>query len=147
MGSGMFKGVGSASVSQTGVYFIPGNYVVTIKKVFTMRSRKKDDLFIVEAVIDQSNVPERPHGSKASWVVNFKNDAALGNIKGFIAAVNGIDPSDEKAVNEQVDEDTCEYVVGDDNPLEGKQVNLTCVNIKTKAGGDFTLHQWSPAED
>ena len=97
---GLFDGIGDATVGGQNVYFLSGVYVVEVHKCFAMKSRKKEDLFLVECNILQSNNSKRPEDSKASWVVNLKHDAALGNIKGFIAAANGLDPYDEDKVNE-----------------------------------------------
>ena len=158
---GLFSGIAGAKVGQGGVYFVankgpghtdetpawePAQYRVQIKKIEVINSRKGDDLFIVEAKVLESDCPERKAGVSASWVVNLKQDAALGNIKGFIAAANGIDPGNEEEVNEAVTEEVCELVVGKDQPLAGDEIALTCVMIKTRAGKDFTLHQWKPVE-
>jgi hypothetical protein len=143
----LFDGIEDAQVGQGGVYFLPGKYLVKVLKCITLKSRKREDLFIVECEILESDCPDRKPGSKASWIVNFKQDAALGNIKGFIAAANGIDPGDESSVKEQVTMDICEYVVSDENPLAGTPVGLVCVNKKTRAGSDFTLHMWEPTQE
>lgn len=146
--TGLFGGVGDARVGQGGLYFLPGIYKVKIIRFFAMESRKKEDLIIAECEILESDNPQRKVGSKPSWVVNLKQDAALGNIKGFLAACLGIDPSDEEAVNEQVTEDFCEEAVDEDeNPMGGVVVGLEAVDIKTRAGGDFTLHKWSPVAE
>ncbi len=144
---GLFEGVEGAKVGQGGVYFLAGNYLVEVEKVLAKRSRKKEDLFIVEAGILESDNAQRKAGSSASWIVNFKHDAALGNIKGFLAACNGIDPGDRAKVDEEITEDVCEYAVDDENPLSGTRVKLSCVMTQTKAGGDFTLHLWSPVAE
>lgn len=141
---GLFTGVEDAKVGQGGVYFLAGKYLVEVVKCFAMSSRKREDLFIVECMIHESNNAERPAGTTASWIVNFKHDAALGNIKGFIAACNGIDPSDEAKVNEEVNEEVCEYAVDDDNPLAGTTLQVTATQITTRDGGPFTLHSWEP---
>lgn len=145
--SRLFSGVGDAKVSQGGVYFLPGQYLVEIVKCFAMNSRKREDLFIVECMILESDCFERPVGSKASWIVNFKHDASLGNIKGFLAACNGIDPGNDALVNQEITEDVCEYAVHDENPLAGTRVKLAATATKTKAGNDFTLHFWDPAPE
>lgn len=128
------------------MYFLPGQYKVKLLAVKMIVSRKKDDLFIVECEILESNNPDRPVGSKASQVINLKQDAAMGNIKGFLAAANGIHPGDTARVDAEIDEDVSEYAVSSDNPLAGTILNLSCVNVKTRAGGDFTLHHWDPCE-
>jgi hypothetical protein len=159
---GFFKNIESAKVGLGGIYFlankgeghtekepkwIPASYDLEILKITTMTSRKKDDLFIVECKIIKSDCPERKAGISASWVVNLKQDAAMGNIKGFIAAANGIDPSDEEAVNEAVTEEVCELAVSNDQPLAGNKIHLECIMIKTRENKDFTLHRWSPAAE
>lgn len=160
--AGFFKGVEESKVGLGGIYFLanrgpghtdkepnwlPALYTVEIVKLITMTSRKKDDLFILEAKILESDCAERKPGMTASWVVNLKQDAALGNIKGFIAAANGIDPGDESAVNEAVTEEVCELAVSEDQPLAGEKVRLECVMIKTREGKPFTLHRWSPYKE
>lgn len=158
-----FKGVEDARYGAGGVYFlankgptfnkgetveewVPALYVVEIKQLITMTSRKKDDLFIVEALIIKSDCPERKVGMSCSWVVNLKQDAALGNIKGFIAAANGIEPTDEEKVNAEVTEEACTLAVSKDQPLAGIKLGLECTMIKTKAQKLFTLHRWSPMD-
>lgn len=156
---GFFDGIRNARVGVGGVYFLankgpnhteekpqwlPAFYTVEIKRLITMTSRKRDDLFIVEALIIESDCPERQPGMVASWVVNLKQDAALGNIKGFLAAANGISPTDEERVNSEITEEVCELAVSDLQPLAGVRVRLECTVIQTKAGNPFTLHRWSP---
>jgi hypothetical protein len=144
--SGLFSGVKDAKVGQGGLYYLDGQYKVEIERVFTMKSRKREDLFIVETKILESSNAKRPEGMRPSWVVNLKQDAALGNIKGFVAAANGIDPADVEQVDANVDEEACEFACSKENPLKGVVLNLECVTVKTREGGDFTLHKWSPAE-
>jgi hypothetical protein len=140
----LFRGVEDAQVGGGGIYFLPGLYEVEIEKVFTMRSRKDDDLFIVETKILKSDNPERKVGTSCSWVVNLKQDAALGNIKAFIGAANGIEGTEKERLNEEITEAVCEFVCGEDNPLAGVRLGLQCTNILTKAKKDFTKHWWSP---
>lgn len=158
---GFFGGVETAKYGSGGVYFLcnkgpsykdgktadqwtPALYQVEVVELTTMTSRKKDDLFIVEGKIIKSDCPERKVGMKCSWIVNLAQDAALGNIKGFIAAANGIDPTNEEEVNANVDEAACDVAVSEDQPMRGQLVDLECVMIETKAGKPFTLHRWSP---
>lgn len=143
---GLFTGIEDAKISAGGVYFVEGLYIVEIVKVSTIRSRKNEDLFIVETEIQSSSAPERKVGTTCSWVVNLKQDAALGNIKAFIAAANGIDPADTEQVKQEITEEVVEFACSDDNPLAGTKLNLECVAIKTKAQKDFTLHKWTPFE-
>jgi hypothetical protein len=138
---GKFSGVSGARVGGGGVYFLAGQYKVKVKKVFLMASRKREDLFIVETEILESDNEKRKVGMSCSWVVKMSQDAALGNIKGFVAACMGEDAEDEN-----IDwESECECAVDDENPLAGTEVDLECVDITTRDGNPFTLHKWSTA--
>lgn len=155
---GFFRGLGSAKPSVGGVYFqcnkgpdhtekepdwLPAMYVVEVKKLTAMVSRKKDDLFIFEAKILESDCPARKEGMTCSWVVNLAKDSALGNIRGCLAALSGIEPSDELGL-EEIDDDVAELAVSDDQPFRGAMVGLECTMVKTKKNDDFTLHRWIP---
>ena len=145
---GLFDGIGKVDATTSPIYFLSGSYIVEVIKCFTMTSRKKDDLFIVETLILESDNGERKPGTKASWCVNFKQDAALGNIKGFVAACNGIKPTDNERVNDEITDEICEFAVDEkDNPLAGVKLKLVCVNKKTKEDKDFTVHMWDPIEE
>lgn len=139
---GKFSGVGGAKVGGGGVYFLAGLYTVRVKKCFLMASRRREDLFIVETEILESNNEKRKVGMSCSWVVKMSQDAALGNIKGFVAAAMEVDPDDGNISDEEW-ESNCEAAVDDDNPLADVVVDLECVDITTRDGNPFTLHKWS----
>lgn len=130
-----FAGISEASSYAGGNYFKAGLYTVSIKEVKMVTSRKRDDLFIVECEILTSSCEELVAGMTCSWVVNMKHDASLGNIKQFTAIATG---SPEK----EIDEEVCELVVSNENPLKGVKIGLECNEIKTRSGGDFTKHTW-----
>lgn len=143
---GLFKSIESAKVNQGGVYFNPGKYLVEVIAVKTIKSRKNMDLYIVECEILDSDVADRPTGSRASWVVNLAQDAAMGNIKAFLAAANGIDPSDEDAVQREITEEVADLSYADENPVAGVKLGLQVTLVKTRAGTDFSRHFWSVYE-
>jgi len=144
---GLFAGIKDAQVGSGGVYFQPGKYIVELLKVFVMRGRNKEDFFIAECRVVESDNVKHPVGHKASWVVKLSQDMAMGNIKGFIAAANDIDPHETETVNEEVTEEVVEYAVSDDNPLAGVHVGLQCTTIITKKEKkEFTKHEWSPED-
>lgn len=145
--SKIFKQIAASKVSTGGVYFVPGNYLVSVAKAFLMTSRKGSHLAIVECEILESDVAERPVGSRASWVVNMSQDAGPGNVKAFIAAAIGISPSDTNRVDAEVTEEFCAEAFGETNPLEGVKLKLQCSQVKTRAGTDFTRHFWEPSEE
>ncbi len=137
---GRFAGVENAKVTEGGVYFLPGNYLVEILACKSGETRKKVPFFAVDTKIIESDNPSRPAGSNCSWFVGLDKDAALGNIRGFVAKAL------ESSI-EEVNEAVCEIVVGKDQPCAGKKMHINAVNILTKAGKDFTKCNWSLDED
>ena len=159
---GFFTGIEGKTPSRGGVYFtankgpghtlqdpewLPALYVVRVKAIKTFVSRRDEKMFVLEAEILKSDNPERKPGMVVSWLVNLsRQEAGLGNIKGCIAAINGIDPGNERLVLQEVTEPVCDFAASEDQPLTGKVVGLECIMIKKRDGGDFTLHRWSPVD-
>lgn len=132
---GRFSGVREARISNSGVYFLQGLYTVEVQRVYMLTSRKREDFFVVESKILESDNAERRPGMTCTWMVKMSQDAALGNIKAFVSAATDT-PADE------IDEDSCELVVDDDNPLAGTVMKLEVVDITTREGNPFSLHKW-----
>lgn len=130
--------IGSAQTSEGGVYPLAGVYPVLYLDTCKMiDSRKGDKLFCAEFDIIESNVEERPAGSRMSWMANLtKHDAAPGNARAFLAAAAGIKV-------ENVDSEGSRAAVSSQNPLHGRLMRLDASNTKTRAGGDFTLCRFS----
>lgn len=157
---GLFANVQEAEISQGGVYFEPGLYMVRVALVKTQRSQRNSrDYFISEHEILHSNNPKLTAGRKASQVIDISNVMGPSNIKAFVAAASGVDPS-APDVNDQLArvwadivereltiEEICEFVVGGDNPLEGVTLFLEATEIRTRAGNPFTKHFWHPVTD
>jgi len=158
---GLFSGVANAEVTGGGVYFLPGKYRVEIEAVKTVKSSKNGKAYWVnECLILESNCPERPAGTNASQVIEIGNVMGPINIKAFVAAATGIDPTADdvndlliaewEALTEvQMNiEEICEYVCDEEeNPLQGLIMDLTTANVKTKKNTDFTKHFWKLAPD
>lgn len=135
-GATPFDAVGSSTPNEGGVYPVPGVYPVLFCDVLKMtQSRKREDLFIAEFDILESQVEERRAGTRMSWVVNFKHDAAPGNVKLFLAALLDIPPG-------EVDAEGAKYACSAENPCHGRLIRLEATNTITKAGNDFTLCKW-----
>lgn len=142
-------GIDTADVTTAGnrlPYFLEGRYKVRIDTCKAIVSRNGIAFFVVEATILESNNPERPAGSRCSWLQKIQTDMGPVNIKKFVGAANGLDPASEE-VNREVNQDVVEYVVSDDQPLAGTVMPLQCVLTETKAGNPFTIHNWEPAID
>lgn len=129
---GIFDGIGGAQYFESGVYIRPGLYKAVVQKVKQFTTRKKVPAFVVELeVLESSNQKDHPLGTTMSWMVMLNQDAALGNVKHFISVASDT-PMDD--VTSKDAEDAC----GEGNPLEGVELRIMAVNIKTKADKDFT---------
>lgn len=147
---GLFDGLQNAQVFERGQYLTPGEYTLEIQKTIAKRSQNSGDVFIVEFTILESNNPEKPVGSRASWVQSFKNvTIALSSIKEFLLAALGVDTSDKAKLREvepRIEDimNTCVASPGD-NPLTGERIKVSVVNVTTKKGGPFSRHDWRVA--
>src|SRR3990172_13258590 len=139
---GMFSKIEQAQVSLGGNYLKPpGKYLLYVDACKSPQNRKSKDLFGLEASILESNHPECKAGMRASWVANLTDhDAALGNIKGCLAAILGVNA-------DQIDEEGAEASVSSENPLRGQVVYCEVVVVKTLSAKDFSKHIWSPVPD
>jgi hypothetical protein len=162
----IYDKIKEAQVSKSGQYFKPGNYAVRIKacKLVKSQAGPAKTFFVIECEVRQSDNPDIPVGSERSQVIDMGKVMALPNIKQFMAAVSGIDPTCE-TVNEDVEafwqkelvrrelidendhvpfEDVCELVTDEKiNLLKDIEMKLECTNIQTKEKGqDFTKHNW-----
>lgn len=153
---GLFSKVGSAEVSFGGKYFHhDSQFIVRVEKVRQIKSRKNQQLVFIECTVcDRDGAAKKddmnPEGSRASQCINFtEHDAAPGNMKAFVAAANGLDPS----IKEQLDsvpekewEPLCDLAISEEQPCKGIYVGLETVLVKTRAGGPFTKHFWTPMD-
>jgi len=156
---GQFASVNDATVTQGGVYFTPGMYVIKVLATKTSKSaRNGRDYFIVECeVVESSNPADWPVGAHASQVIDISNIMGPVNIKAFVCAASDVNPLAEDADAQVLTawntalpsaapwtfEKICEYAIAQ-NCFEDVILDLECVNIKTKANKDFTKHLWTP---
>lgn len=141
---GIFDGVREQQVKEAqyferGNYVKPGRYLVEVLKVKegTMRPPKNIGFFVVEMkVLESSDTKEHPLKSTMTWMTTMDKDAALGNIKHFLAAAGNI-------TQDEVDLEMCKFAVSEDNPLAGVCLQVDAVPIKTKADKDFTKVKFS----
>lgn len=135
---GVFDGIEKAEVFTAGKYIQPGVFLAEIQKVKQGETRKKEGFFVVEMkVLESSSLKEHPIGTPMSWMVMMKHDAALGNIKHFLNVAGEI-PLEE--ITKQDGEDA----VSEANPFGGLKIRVVAVNIKTRAGKDFTKVTFVP---
>lgn len=157
--SGRFKGIKETKVFKTGQFFKEGKFRVKIKAVkWIVSAVDKDEYFIIETEVLESNNIEIKVGDERSHVINMGNVMGLPNVKGFVAAVSGVDPAAteindlvqaywSKQLGEYIDfEQVCELICSDTNPLKDEEMELTCFMTKTREGNDFTKHVWEPRD-
>jgi hypothetical protein len=159
---GIYDGIeGVAPAGKGGQYFQPGKFKVEILAVKQVKSQAGGQIyFIVETKVLESDNPGIPPKAERSQVIDVHKKMGLPNIKAFVAAASGFDPSQADTVTEEVEvywskmigehlsfSKICELIVSDANPLAGIVMRLECVNVKTKEKKeDFTKHMWSPRE-
>lgn len=144
---GILKGLKDAQPNSKDPFFLPGNYKVQIAGVKLWESKKDNsDLFIIRGKLVESDNPELKPGTVCSQVIKISGNAsALGNIKAFVAAALGVDRDDEEAMAE-IDEESVLQAIKEDS-FVGLVLGLRCSQVKTKKGGDFTVHNWSNLEE
>ena len=128
---GLFGKIGEAKYSEGGIYLLPGVYRLEIVAVKTLRTRTGKDGFVAEFKVLESSNAQRLPGSSCSWMVTFDKEPAMGNVKQFLATVLG-------AEMEQITEAVAEAACSEQNPLAGKIVRCSAVEITTKAQRQFT---------
>lgn len=139
---GLFGKIGTAKSNSGGIFFLPGKYALECRVNKTGKTREGDrPFFVAEFTILESSNPERPVGTAVSFMVMMDKylETALGNIKGYVAALFGI-------AEDLVDESGVEALISADNPGAGLKVRAVASNTKTKKGGDFTKVVWEPYE-
>lgn len=142
----VFEGIEDVSAEGTSnrQYFEPGKYVVEIDRVFLHEKRLGGGkLFIVETTVKESDNLNIKPGEQRNWVQRLDNDYAKPRIKSFIGAALGMCPRKQlEVINTRINSEICNKAIGENNPLAGKKLSLTCLNKVTKAGRNFTHPIW-----
>lgn len=151
-----FDGIEQATVQKTGQWFHPGKYRVQIKAVKKVNGQKGDRYLVIETKVLESNNPEIQVGDEKSHVIKMGNVMALPNIKAFMGAVSGVDPTLENS-NDLIEEywhrnnpmgvryslgKIVDELVVQHNALEGVEMELECVATTTQEGNPFTKYNW-----
>lgn len=123
-----------------------GEFYVRIINVKDVDGRQGDVFFIIEFEVLKSSHISVVEGRQYSQVIKYNQEMGPTNVKRFILAANGLNPNKEENEDE-VGEDEVEYVLGEDQPFAGLEMDLICDVIKTKKKGEpFTKHTWQPVE-
>lgn len=163
MGS-IFDSMDKPGTSSRPGFLDAGDFDVTITGV---RSKSSQDptrprgtvAIIVDMLVASSTNPAIPVGSPRAWVVTVEpntdqGEKNLADVKCFLFACLGTDPQDKAAVTAREAELAAkgakvsalfEQMTGEKNPLAGTRVHVSCKVIRTRSGGSFTQHTWTPA--
>jgi hypothetical protein len=113
--------------------------------------------FIAELEVLESDNPNIEPGDYKDWYrgvdgkTGIQRKMAAKDLVTFLCAAAGFDPDvagdKERFFNAHGNGSKLLAAAGDDNALDGALLNLRTYTKKTKAGGDFTVHCWSPCKD
>jgi len=130
--------------------FLPGQYRVELGALKLINTRKGTTQLIIEAVVLESSVPDRPPGTRCSGFINMSNvDTRDRNVKRFLCAVLGANPQEDRwkgpvAPDGRSWQANMWEALDDSNPWRGRRLDLNAYLIETDKGDDFTVLGWEP---
>lgn len=168
---GRFSRLGQVKTNAGGLYFLKSreeggqvdqaNYLVCLDEIKLIEANAGHDTFIISAIVEESDNPERKVGCKPSQVIPLKPgnflDTYLGNVKAAAAAFNEVQNPDDfvaevdpkipgdtpESATERYWDELLEFITSDEQPLKGMRVRLNCTTIVTKGKKQpFTKHTW-----
>ena len=138
--AGVFSGVGQATPPHSATYCGVGMYQCQIVKAFIKTTQKREQVALVEMrvckVLDDGQGRGHRIGDDVTWCIKISNLYFLPDVRSFVAGSIG-------AEFDAVDEDTCNRVFSDENPLSGCFVEWKGIEKLTQAGGTFTKIQFT----
>ncbi len=134
--------------------FFPAGFLgrVAVDQTKGITQRDGSRAFIAELTVLESNMADRVFvGGRYSWFQSLKEPGtAYPACISFLYAALGLDAAKHKAaIDSQIkpNQDAWLNSCSNANPLKGAEIRLQTTNKKTKAGGDFTLHAFSPTPE
>lgn len=141
-----------------------GRYRVRLEKNLVKPSedgtRAKSDIFISEFTVVEvyeggtgmkdkhgNEYPDTKAGDYRSWALNMGHANAPGNLNEFLAAVDGVDPTDPEALKEAAldFDELLEVALDTKNEMRGAEVDVTVGLKPTRQGNEFMAHKFSVA--
>ncbi|MCP4217196.1 MAG: hypothetical protein GY765_21305 [bacterium] len=142
-----FTAIGNATAIQKTPWIQPGIYpLLYVTELKMIQNRKGVPMFIAEVDIIQSEVADRPQGSKMSWVVNLQNDAGPGDVKGFLAALWDLP-------QEEITAESAQAALAENQPCAGRLIRLEASSVEMKTFDEngkprlFTRCGWRPVAE
>lgn len=157
-----WSGVGKVEVYGNQGRYFPwnGDFKLRVIRTFTIQTRKKQDAFIVDFEVLESDTDSVKVGSIYNWYQDLSDeDIGFPAIKDFMLNLFNIDTSDEEELEEF--EDNLEEMMEeagdtkwskknadvDEHPLNGRTIGLATSHKLTNQGKDFTIHDWYPWDE
>ncbi len=138
---GLFDGIENAKSSDQLPKITPGRYRLKNQATKSFTSRKGIPFFIHEfLVLESQGEGALAAGTQGCHMIALNKDAALGNVKGYMAAA--LDETEAQITAVEVEE-----AVSPDQPIKDTVTEAYAYLIKTKAGNDFTVVKYSPYND
>ena len=136
--------------NKSGQYFEPGMFLVELVciKVFERQNQAGGTGFVVEFDVLESDNPAIPVGDRRGWFCDISKKMGASDAKAFMLQVveakinrsggdfNPRAPFDPKILH---------WAAGEDQPCAGEKFHLKAWHKETRAGGQFTIHDWRPA--
>ena len=145
---GLYEEFDSVKPSSRPDYLGTGEHLLEVERIKENQGLT-GHFFIAELRVVESDNPTHKVGQTRAWVVRLEGKAkasALADIKSFLAACHGFDPSSVEAQTE-ITGKVFKLAISEENPMEGNLVRASSREKPTKNGGIFTVHDWSPADE
>jgi hypothetical protein len=133
---GLFGKIKEAKPSMDANYDRDGSYISKIIQVKVGESRKKETFVAIEKMVikvyDDGEGKGHKAGELATHMMMTKHDSFEGNFKSFVMNTTGCAKS-------EIDENACEKIVSERQPMAGMIIRHINKTIQTRAGHDFTV--------
>lgn len=142
-----FSGIGQARMAVQANYCRAGRYLCRIDAVKGDENRKRIYFVVTEMTVihafDDDNGAGHKVGESVSHYMGSDSDYFLGEVKGLICGVLGADPN-------EIDEDDCHRIVGEEQPLAGFIVEIDNRDRVSKKNTNYTVirykRRWTPED-
>lgn len=153
-GIDIFAGIDAAQTFQSSTWADPGRYIVRLNQIKKKTTLKQETLIIVEQSVMRALSVAEAHqhgkvghadGAEISYSYNMRHMSTLGNLKAFVAVLEGLTP--DELVQALAKEGRSlsahmETILGSGQPYAGMFVEVLYTQIATRSGAPFTRANW-----
>jgi hypothetical protein len=147
----IFAGLANAKITESGSYLPAGyRFKLKIQKCQLIHPRTGVPAFVVDFEVLESNSVDVKVGEVKNWYQK-SGDSFDAAVLEFLAAAFGFNiniPEQKLVVEKELAPASPQYAeaaVGPQQILTGKVVSVETQKRDTRAGKDFTKHNWTPA--